>query len=37
VPTPTVNAVRGTFLMSLPKKRELAMTVSVVSVLMRVR
>jgi len=37
VPTPTVRAVAGTLLMSLSKKRELAIFVSVVSVLMRVR
>ena len=37
VATPTVNASLGTFSESLSKKRELAMRVSCVSVLMRVR
>ena len=37
VPTPTVRAVFGTRLRSPPKKRELAMIVSCVSVFMRVR
>lgn len=37
VPTPTVNAVLGTLFTSLSKKREFAMIVSVVSVLIRVR
>ena len=37
VPTPTVNAVEGTLLMSPSKKRELAILVSRVRVFWRVR
>jgi len=37
VPTPTVNADVGTFVISLPKKRALAMIVSCANVFTRVR
>ena len=37
MPTPTVKAVLGTLFTSLSKKRELAIMVSVVNVLTRVR